>query len=617
MTANPGAPATARVAVLDVHDRRVAAGATGLLADFNRGGVLEATDVQVAQRVATLAGEDDESVVLAAALAVRAVRTGSVRVDLTSVHDAETAWTADGWSGGLSWPEPTAWVAAVAASTLVGAGVLHVLDTHVYLDRYWREEEQVVADLAARAERDDHSVDETALEEALEEYFPSSSELDFTDQRQAAELACRHLTSVVTGGPGTGKTTTVARLLGVLATLAGDQPLRIALAAPTGKAAARMAQAVRAATSYDDFPGSTGASGPAAARRARIESLDSSTLHRLLGWRPDSSTRFRHDRSNPLPYDLVVVDETSMVSLTLMARLLEAMRPGARLVLVGDADQLASVEAGAVLGDLVRGWDAVGGPVGRLRATHRFGSNIGRLATAIREARADDVVAMLSDGLEPEREGDGAVGLASEHEVDEVVRTRALALRQAAAQRDPAAALAAFNAHRLLCAHRDGPFGVSTWNHRVERMLVTAAGDSWLPDWHAGRPFIVNRNDRGLQLWNGDTGVACAAPEDGRLVAVIDDGRSPSGRVLPINRLSDITTAHAMTVHRSQGSQFGEVTVVLPEAESRLMTRELLYTAVTRASGRVRVLGTPEAIRAAVLRPVDRASGLAERLQGL
>ncbi len=610
MTETPALPALAPRPVLDVHDRRVAAAASGLLADFNRAGVLETADVQVARRVALLAGEADERVALAAALAVRAVRSGSVRVDLASVHTVETAWTVEGWSGELSWPEPDTWATAVAESALVAAGVLHVLGSHVYLDRYWQEEEQVVADLAARAARDDHEVDETALTAALEEYFPTSSDLDFTDQRRAAATACRHLTSVVTGGPGTGKTTTVARLLGVLATLAGDRPLRIALAAPTGKAAARMAQAVREATSYAGFP----AAGPAASRRERIQALDASTLHRLLGWRPGSSTRFRHDRSNPLPYDLVVVDETSMVSLTLMARLLEAMRPAARLVLVGDADQLASVEAGAVLGDLVRGWDAADGPVSRLRRTHRFGRNIGLLAEAIRDARADDVVAMLTEGLVPQEEGEGWVGPVTEAEVEELVRDRACDLRDAAASGDHAAALGQLNAHRLLCAHRDGPFGVSTWNHRVERMLLTAAGDSWLPDWHAGRPFIVNRNDRGLQLWNGDTGVACASPDDGRLVAVVDDGRTATGRVLPLNRLADITTAHAMTVHRSQGSQFEEVTVVLPEADSRLMTRELLYTAVTRASGRVRVLGSAEAIRAAVLRPVDRASGLAGKL---
>lgn len=615
MTETPALPATTPLQVLDIHDSRVAAGASGLLGDFNRAGVLDATDVQVARRVASLAGEDDERVALAAALAVRAVRSGSVRVDLSTVHGLEPAWTTEGWSGTLSWPEPDAWVESVSASHLVGCGVLHVLDTHVYLDRYWREEEQVVADLAARTAGGDQPVDEAALAAALEEYFPSTSELDFSDQRDAAEIACRHRTSVLTGGPGTGKTTTVARLLGVLATLAGDQPLRMALAAPTGKAAARMAQAVREATSYADFPGSLVTAGPAARRRARIEALDASTLHRLLGWRPDSSTRFRHDRSNPLPYDLVVVDETSMVSLTLMARLLEAMRPGARLVLVGDADQLASVEAGAVLGDLVRGWVAVGGPVGRLGPSRRFGRNIGLLAAAIREARADDVVAMLADGLEPAEDGDGWVGTATEHDVDAVLRDRALDLRDAAAHRRHAGALAAFNAHRLLCAHRDGSFGVSTWNRRIERMLLTASADSWLADWHAGRPFIVNRNDRGLQLWNGDTGVACASPDDGRLVAVIDDGRTPQGRVLPLNRLADVTTAHAMTVHRSQGSQFREVTVVLPEADSRLMTRELLYTAVTRASERVRVLGTPDAIRAAVLRPADRASGLADRLE--
>ena len=614
MTETPALPAATSLPVLDRHDRRLASAALahgGLLAAFNAAGVLDAADVQVATRVAGLAEEPDEQVVLAAALAVRAVRSGSVRVDLRDVHESEPAWTADGWAGTLAWPEPGPWTEAVAGSALVEAGVLHVVGPHVYLDRYWQEEEQVVADLTTRSARA-HTVDEAALTAALDDYFPTGSRLDFGDQRRAAEVAGRHLTSVITGGPGTGKTTTVARLLGVLAATAGDQPLRVALAAPTGKAAARMAQAVREATTYDDFPGCGETSGAAAERRARIEALDASTLHRLLGWRPDSSTRFRHDRANPLPYDLVVVDETSMVSLTLMARLLEAMRPGARLVLVGDADQLASVEAGAVLGDLVRGWDP-DGPVGRLRQAHRFGRNIRTLATAIQDGDAEEVVAILHDGLAPDDPEEGQVGLAGTHEVEDLLAARLADLRAAASTGDHAGALAAFAGHRLLCAHRDGPHGVSTWNHRAERMLLTASGDTWLPEWYAGRPFIVDRNDRGLQLWNGDTGVVCTSPE-GRLVAVVDDGRTATGRVLPTNRLADVTTAHAMTVHRSQGSQFDEVTVMLPESGSLILTRELFYTAVTRAKRRVRVVGSDDAIRAAVTRQARRATGLAEKL---
>ena len=614
MTETPALPAVTGLPVLEAHDRRLASAGTGVLADFNAAGVLDAADVQVATRVSALAEETDDRVVLAAALAVRAVRSGSVRVDLRDVHEAEPAWTTESRSGTLTWPEPGPWVEAVRDSALVRAGVLHVVDSHVYLDRYWQEEEQVVADLTTRAAHP-HAVDEAALAAALDHYFPRSSELDFGDQRAAAEVAGRHLTSVITGGPGTGKTTTVARLLGVLAAVAGDRPLRVALAAPTGKAAARMAQAVREATSYADFPGHGETSGPAAERRARIESLDASTLHRLLGWRSDSSTRFRHDRSNPLPYDLVVVDETSMVSLTLMARLLEAMRPGARLVLVGDADQLASVEAGAVLGDLVRGWAASGGPVGRLRQAHRFGRNIRTLATAIQAGAADEVVALLHDGLVPDDPAEGQVGLAARDEVEGLLASRLVALRTAAADGDHVAALDAFAGHRLLCAHRDGPYGVSTWNHRAERMLLTAAGDTWLPEWYAGRPFIVDRNDRGLQLWNGDTGVVCTSSE-GRLVAVVDDGRSATGRVLPTSRLADVTTAHAMTVHRSQGSQFDEVTVLLPESGSLVLTRELFYTAVTRARRRVRVVGSDAAIRAAVTREARRATGLAEKLGG-
>jgi exodeoxyribonuclease V alpha subunit len=542
---------------------------------------------------------------------VRAVRNGSVRVDLASAHDLAPEWVAEDWSGSLTWPDPDEWVAAVTSSELVRSGVLHVWESHVYLDRYWREEEQVVADLGARATRPGET-DAAVLTAALEAYFPAGAGLDFADQRRAAETACAHPTSVITGGPGTGKTTTVARLLGVLTTLAADRPLRIALAAPTGKAAARMAQAVREATSYPDFPGHGQTEGAAALRRARIESLDASTLHRLLGWRPDSSTRFRHDRSNPLPFDVVVIDETSMVSLTLMARLLEAMRPSARLVLVGDADQLASVEAGAVLGDLVKGWEGTG-PVAQLGRTRRFGRNIGMLAGAIQEGHVDEVIDMLRTGLEPVHEGDGRAGLADPDAVDALLRPRLAALRDAAAAGDHAGALRIFGEHRLLCAHRDGPYGVSTWNRRAERMLLTDAGDTWLPQWYAGRPVIVDRNDRGLQLWNGDTGVVSVSPEHGRLVAVIDDG-SREGRALPTSRLADVTTAHAMTVHRSQGSQFDEVTVLLPDAGSRILTRELLYTAVTRAKSVVRVVGSDDAIRAAVSRRAQRATGLARRL---
>jgi exodeoxyribonuclease V alpha subunit len=546
------------------------------------------------------------------------VRNGSVCVDLADVGRLEEA---------VDWPPADRWVAAVAASPLVAEGALHLLGSMLYLSRYWEEESQVVADLTTRDAAGPPAVDEAALEAALDLYFPGPV---FEGQRQAARLACQRWTAVVTGGPGTGKTTTIARLLGVLLATEGDQPLRVALAAPTGKAAARMAQAVREATdppAADGLPAFPG-TGPglvaddqAALRRARIRALEGSTLHRLLGWRSDSSTRFRHDRGNRLPYDVVVVDETSMVSLTLMARLLEAMRPEARLVLVGDADQLASVEAGAVLGDVVRGWSGTG-PVASLSRTHRYGRNIAALAEAVNAGDADRVVELMRDGATGDR-ADGRLLWLDEEDLtelpglDALLAEQALGVREAALRGDAEAALRRYEQHRVLCAHRDGPYGASQWNVRAERLLTEAAGVDRLDEWYPGRPVIVNVNDRGLNLWNGDTAVTCV--EEGsagpRLVGVVGDAAG-AGRRLATTRLAHVSTGHAMTVHRSQGSQFAEVTVVLPEPDSRILTRELLYTAVTRARSVVRVVGSEAALRAAVGRQAQRATGLRVRLGG-
>ncbi len=591
----------------DPRDPRVALRASGLLHDFNVSGVLEAADVHVAQRLGRLGQEADETVLLAVALTVRAVRSGSVCLDLGTAPDI---------APGQAWPEAAAWEAAVARSPLVAAEVVRVDDGLVYLDRYWGEEQQVVADLAARSAAPPPPVADAVLADALAAYFPDDA---YADQRAAAAKAATHGTSVVTGGPGTGKTSTVARLLGVLlrAHAASDdsgRPLRIALAAPTGKAAARMVQAVRESTGQRGFPREDDADRAAV---ATISSLQASTLHRLLGWTPNS-TRFRHHRGNRLPYDVVVVDETSMLSLTMMARLVEAVRPSARLVLVGDADQLASVDAGAVLKDLVDGYgrepaDAgptASSPVAQLSHTRRFGERIGALALAIRDGDVDSVLAELGAGsAEVTWLGAGDTG---GPELLQLLTARAVALQEAAGSGDAERALVELERHRLLCAHREGPFGVGHWNRVVERLLLEATARDWLPEWYLGRPFVVNANDYGLRLWNGDTGVVCRTDSD--LVAVIGDGDRADGRALPTSRLAEVSTAHAMTVHRSQGSQFDEVTVVLPEEDSRILTRELLYTAVTRARSRVRVVGSEDAVRAAVTRRAQRATGLARHL---
>jgi exodeoxyribonuclease V alpha subunit len=592
----------------DPHDARLAVDATGLLRVFNEAGVLTAADVHVARRTADVVGERDESVRLAVALAVRAVRQGSVCVDLASFGSGTSA--DDDGGEPLPWPDADGWLDRVAASPLAELSVVCADLGLLYLDRYWREEREVHDDVVARLATPAPAVDGAVLQASAARLFPGDA---YAEQRAAALWTARRLTTVLTGGPGRGKTTTVAGLLALLAEQAevtGGRKLRIALAAPTGKAAARMQEAVAEALDATPVPGRPEFSPD---DRRRLAGLQASTLHRLLGWRPGASTRFRHDRSNRLPHDVVVVDETSMVSLTLMARLLEAVRPDARLVLVGDPDQLASVEAGAVLADLVAGLgERDGDAVAALVTDHRSESAaITRLAAAIQGGDPDEVLEALGAG-------GGAVELVHPDDAaalgalqDELTR-HALEVRTAALAGDAAGALRATERHRLLCAHREGPWGVRYWNRQVERWLGEAFG-AYLGaavgvEWYPGRPVLVTANDYGLGLFNGDTGVVVAEGEN--LRAHISGGAS-----FAVSRLGDVETLHAMTVHKSQGSQAEAVTMLLPDENSPLLTRELFYTAVTRAKQRVRVVGTPASVRAAVERRARRASGLAMRLR--
>lgn len=575
----------------DPHDRRLALGVSGVLGRFNAAGVLEAADVHTARRVQTLAGEPDDDVALALALTVRALRHGSVCLDLGDL-------ATEALPTGLAWPGG-GWVDRVRASSLAEAGVLRVEGTVTYLDRYWREECQVRDDLAARLSLTPPVVDDTRLEALAPVLFPPG----YDEQRAAAVTAARQWTTVLTGGPGTGKTTAVAGLLALLADQS-DRRLRIALTAPTGKAAARLQEAVRTVLAEPHFADHTGALGDPTAQ----------TLHRLLGWKRGSRNRFRHDRRNRLPHDVIVVDETSMVSLTMMARLVEAVRADCRLILVGDPDQLASVEAGAVLADLVDGLARrEPAAVSSLRESHRFGRQINDLAAAVRDGDADRVVDLLVAGgshvelLDP---ADPATLPA--------LRSRlvahALRLRGVATSGDAHRATAVLDEHRLLCAHRDGPWGVGHWNRVVERGLAEHTGlpigGGWGQEWYVGRPLLLTSNDYGLDLFNGDTGVV-VAEADGVRAAIA----TPHGpRLLSTSRLTDVDTMHAMTVHKSQGSQAVEVTVLLPPDDSPLLTRELFYTALTRAEDKVTVVATEDAVRLAVGRSAHRASGLADRL---
>lgn len=616
---------------VDVESVELVHRASGLLATFNRAGVLGYADVHVAQRLERLGGERDESVLLAVALVVRAVRHGSSCLPMA---DVAATTTVDGLPpeelAALPWPEPAGWSRAVEASPVVAVGPdgpgdrpLRLVEGLLYLDRYWRHE-RVVAQYVDRAMlAAPLAPDPERLTQALGRLF-GSTEPD--RQRLAAVVAAHRRFSIVAGGPGTGKTTTVARLLALLQDQA-EGKLRVALAAPTGKAAAQLTAAATTAAAEID-PADSGRLGP----------LTASTLHRLLGSRRDHRTRFWHNRDNRLPHDVVVVDEASMVSLTMMSRLIEALRPDARLILVGDPDQLSSVEVGAVLGDLVaRQAPATAVPltldlvqqdvaaqsaiernaaltagVVQLRKGHRFSAEIQELAEAIRAGSLPALGAVLERdhfGIElvetdPVGAGPGPDSLRAD------VVSAGKMLVSAARQGRADAALSALESHRVLCGHREGPYGVSQWARRVETWLADEI-DGYTNDglWYVGRPLLVTSNDYQLGLFNGDTGVV--VNQGGHVRAAFRRGGQVD--LLATSRLSEVQTVHAMSVHRSQGSQFDRVTVVLPPEGSPLLTRELVYTAVTRAKDHVRIIGTRAALGAAIRRPIQRASGLRSR----
>jgi exodeoxyribonuclease V alpha subunit len=618
----------------DPFDVRLAREAPAPLRAFNDAGVISAADVHVARRLATLGGIEEPALLLAFALAVRGPRLGHVLVDLATIRatvavDTEEPIDLDT----LPWPDPAPWLDLVRACDLVAVErenvwlddpyPLRIAGTALYLDRYWREEREVAADLAARAGEMVAGVDDEMLSAGLRRlYGGDPADAPERDRgRMAAATAVRRRLTVVAGGPGTGKTTTVARILALLveqAIAAGAPVPLVALAAPTGKAAARLEEAVRQQAPLLDVD---------APVRDQLLAATASTLHRLLGWRPDSRSRFRHDRMNRLPHDVVIVDETSMVSLTLMARLLEAVRPDARLVLVGDPHQLTSIEAGAVLGDVVgpaadqtpEEASSLGDGIVVLDRVYRFGGAIAKLADAVRRGDGDGVIDVLAGGAEgltwipvdAAAEDADAGALAS-------VRDGAVAAGRtviAAAREGRAAeALEALGTFRLLCAHRRGPHGVSTWMALVERWLAPeiAAAGGQVRD-YPGRPLLVTANDYDLNLFNGDTGVVVARA-DGRNMAAF--ARNAGLTFVRPNQLGAVETVYAMTVHKSQGSQFRTAAVIVPPATSRILTRELLYTAVTRARDHLIVAGTEDAIRAAVVRPAARASGLRARLWG-
>lgn len=530
-------------------------------------------------------------------------------------------------------------VEALRASGAVGMPGDHtplILDEggRLYLYRYWRYESDLAETLNKKSVMLPE-VDGKRLADGIARLFGPAEPDDMDWQRIAAAAAVRSCVSVISGGPGTGKTSTVVRIMALLLEQGGERPVRIALAAPTGKAAARLRESIRGAKERLAVSGEI---------RELIPD-EVMTLHRLLGVIPDSN-RFRHHAENLLPYDVVIVDEASMVALPLMAKLVAALGACTRLILLGDRDQLASVEAGAVLGDIcdtgrmhrfsppfrqfattVAGEVAAPDDTGPdpapladsvviLRKNYRFGadSGIGRLSRLVNEGEVEGALSLLQGGEHPGIEWRETPAADSLHQT---LQQRVVdGYRHYLEENDPAAVLAAFDRFRILSAVRDGRYGVNGLNQAIERILASARLAECGRRWYRGRPVMITVNDYSVRLFNGDVGITLPDGEAAGGLSVFFPAPDGGIRKLSPLRLPPHETAFAMTVHKSQGSEFDAVLLVIPPVESPVVTRELLYTGITRARSEVELWCGEEIFRRAVLRRIERRSGLRDALWG-
>ncbi len=558
---------------------------------FMDAGVFRDIDAGFARSVCRLSGEDRDEVVLAAAIVSNLTGRGHTCADMNAIAQGGAHLFGAGSLEGLVLPEPREWLATLASSPVVGSPGDYnplILDDHgrLYLFRYWDYQRRLAGQILDRAVEMEHGS-------------------RFT---------------VISGGPGTGKTYTVARILARLIQNADERredPPRVLLVAPTGKAAARLRDSIAEAKL---------AKGDAAidCKRNVIERIpeEALTVHRALGWSSANPTRFFHNADNPLAADVVVADEASMIDLALMTKLVEAVPREARLILIGDKDQLASVEAGAVLGDICnaggresdedRANSGLSRSIVHLVHNYRFGENsgIGNLSRAINSQKPDEAL----DILEGDRFDDvGLIHIPNPASLARAIAKEVLDRRRALLDEgDPSRRLAMLKDYGVLCGLRNGPVGADEINRLVEREVLGRERVSARDGWYDGRPVMITRNDYKLRLFNGDMGVLCAASGGDDMGVAFD---SQGGvRLISPARLGELETAFALTVHKSQGSEFDHVALVLPQKLSPVLTAELLYTAVTRAKKSLTVYATREVVRDAILTTVTRFSGLRDMI---
>lgn len=549
-------------------------------------GFFSPLDAVFAQTMGSLSNETDGDVLLAAALVSRNRSLGHLCVDLSRYGGRPVRSEEGEVIEGLKWPEFEPWIKALQNSALVSDYAPLVLDgkQRLYLHRYYAYQERLANRLKAQMGFSCVKVNQTLLEKGLEFHFKEPSQ-----QKEAAKTAVLNRFAVISGGPGTGKTHTVIKILDLILDQAGDKPMNIHLAAPTGKAAFRLEQSVKSAKLA--IP---------CLHEDRIPE-QAHTLHRLLrmDWR--KPTGFIHNKNNPLSTDLLVVDEASMADAALMCKLLEAIPDTARLILLGDKDQLASVEAGAVLGDIcIARQKKMQDCIAHLTHSFRFDASSGlrALSQAVLNNDPDQAIDLLTGNEYQD------IGLNEVEDAEALKKELAPLIGRRLSgypkENNPEKRMEILQSFGLLCAHKEGPFGVRTLNLLVEEFL---GFDSKSPCYN-GRPVMIRRNEPRLNLFNGDIGVVCNEAQ------VYFPGRE----TLQYSRLPELETVFAMTVHKSQGSEFKDLVVILPNKRSPVLNRNLLYTAVTRASGQLTILGSPDIIREAIKKPTDRTSGLSDLL---
>jgi len=594
-------------------------------------------DIHFASFISRLAGKNVSGLFLAASLVSSYTRQGHVCLDLSSVEGKELLKGENGHDPVVC-PELKNWCSQLRETAVVGNPGEYkplILDdrSRLYLFRYWEYQEKLADSIRRRIHDAGVDIGIGLLKEELIRLFPFNEAEEINWQRIAAFTALTKRFCVISGGPGTGKTSIVATILALLLKQAEPERLRIALTAPTGKAAAKLQEAIRSMKTKLACPNSIKEEIPE----------EASTIHRMLGSIPDSPY-FRHNAKNTLPVDVVVVDEASMVDLALMSKLIQALPLQARIILLGDKDQLASVEAGAVLGDIcdtgtehsfshsfckdckeVTGYtihtQQNGTPESEIRdciiqleKNYRFGSDsgIGALSYAVNTGNGDRAIKLMKSGVY----GDITwKNLPHPNDLPQVIKTTIIqGYGDYLRDRDPFEVFQVFERFQILCALREGPFGVAALNIVAEQILREERLINPDRRWYPGRPVLITRNDYTLRLFNGDMGIVLSDPSVNDELRVFFPATDGTLKKFHPFRLPEHETVYAMTVHKSQGSEFDKVLLVLPDRESPVLTRELIYTSITRAKKSVEIWGNENVFRTAVSRYIERTSGLRDAL---